>query len=81
MIGPGGVFVIDSKQYRAASSSTGPGGCGTAATPSPPHYAQCRSRPTRPGSASTLPLDLNASRALATGNTNSRPHPLCVHAR
>jgi Nuclease-related domain len=47
-IGPGGVFVIDSKQYRATSSSTRLGGCGMAATPSPPHCGRCRSRPTRP---------------------------------
>jgi Nuclease-related domain len=48
VIGPAGVFVIDSKQYRAASSSTHPGGSGMAATPSPPPCGRCRSRPTKP---------------------------------
>ena len=35
VIGHGGVFVIDSKQYRVASSSTRRGGCGTTATLAP----------------------------------------------
>jgi hypothetical protein len=47
VIGPGGVFVIDSKQYRGRLSSTGPGGSGTAATPSPLPCARSRLRPTK----------------------------------
>jgi hypothetical protein len=48
LIGPGGVFAIDSKQYRGASTSTHPDGSGTAATPSPRPCRPSRSRPTRP---------------------------------
>ena len=33
--------------FETASSSTRPGGCGTAATHSPRPWARCRSRPTR----------------------------------
>jgi hypothetical protein len=47
-VGPGGVFVVDSKQYRAASSWIRRGGCGMAATPSPRPCGPSRSRPTRP---------------------------------
>jgi hypothetical protein len=52
VIGPGGVFVIDSKQYRGrlqldpSSSSTHPGGCGMAVTRSHPPCAPSTSRPT-----------------------------------
>jgi hypothetical protein len=47
VIGPGGVFVIDSKQYRGRLHLDPSGGCGMAATPSPPPCGPFRSRPTR----------------------------------
>jgi Nuclease-related domain len=48
VIGPGGVFVIDSKQYRGRLQLAPPGGCGMAATPSPPPCGRWTSKPTRP---------------------------------
>jgi Nuclease-related domain len=48
VIGPGGVFLIDSSSIAVASSSTNLGGCGMAVTRSPRPYGRCRSRPTRP---------------------------------
>jgi hypothetical protein len=48
VIGPGGVFVIDSKQYRGRLRLDGLGGCGMAAIPSPLPCGRCPGRPTRP---------------------------------
>jgi hypothetical protein len=48
VIGPGGVFVIDSKQYRGRPTSMGLGDCGMAATPSPLRCRRCPGRPPRP---------------------------------
>jgi Nuclease-related domain len=48
LIGPGGVFVIDSKQYRGRLQSTQLGSCGMAATPLPPPCGRRPGRPTRP---------------------------------
>jgi hypothetical protein len=49
VIGPGGVFVIDSKQYRGRLQFDPSGvGCGMAATRSPPSCAPWSSRPTKP---------------------------------
>jgi hypothetical protein len=55
VIGPGGVVVIDSKQYRGSSEWTGMGWSGTAATCSPRPYARPCGRPTRPTRSSTSP--------------------------
>ena len=48
VIGPGGVFVIDSKQCRAGCGSTLLGSYGMAAIPSPRRWERCRGRRTRP---------------------------------
>ena len=47
-IGPGGIFVVDSKQYRGRLQLDGSGRLGMAVTPSPLPCRRCRSRPTRP---------------------------------
>ena len=48
VIGPGGMFVVDSKQYRGRLRLDRPGGCGTAAIRSPPRCARWTSRLTKP---------------------------------
>jgi hypothetical protein len=48
VIGPGGVFVIDSKQYRGRLQLDPSGRLWHGRYPSPPHCGRCRSRPTRP---------------------------------
>jgi hypothetical protein len=47
-IGPGGVFVIDSKQYRGRLQLDPIGRLWHGRTLSPQHWARCPSRPTRP---------------------------------
>ena len=48
LIGPGGVFVIDSKQYRGRLQLDRSGRLWHGRYPLAPHWAPCRSRPTRP---------------------------------
>jgi hypothetical protein len=48
VIGPGGVFVIDSKQYRGRLQLDSSGRLWHGRYPSPPHCAQWSSRPTKP---------------------------------
>ena len=48
VIGPGGVFVIDSKQSRGRLQLDGSGRLGHGRYPLTPRCARCRSRPTRP---------------------------------
>jgi hypothetical protein len=47
-IGPGGVLLVASKQYRGGCGSTATGCSGTAATCSSWAYARSGGRPTRP---------------------------------
>jgi hypothetical protein len=47
-IGPGGVFVIDSKQYSGRLQLDSSGRLWHGRYPSPPRCVRCRSRPTRP---------------------------------
>ena len=47
-IGPGGVFVIDSKQYRGRLQLDGSGRLWHGRYPLTPRCARCRSKPTRP---------------------------------
>jgi hypothetical protein len=48
VIGPGGVFVIDSKHYRGRLQLDGSGRLWHGRYPLAPHCGRCRSRPTRP---------------------------------
>ena len=48
VVGPGGVFVIDSKQYRGHLQLDPSGRLWHGRYPSPPHCERCRSRLTRP---------------------------------